>query len=243
MIGIIYGAIVAAMQTDLKRVIAYSSVAHMGFVVLGIFSLTVIGLDGGVFTMLSHPLTTGALFLLVGMLYERRHTREIGDFGGVWKSAPILTALFLAAMFAGIGLPGSRASSASSCRCSARSSGPAVRHRGHHRRDPRRRSTCSGRSSARSPAKPRARTPRCSDVTSRGDRGRSAARLSLFLGFYPKPVLDRIEPSVAAAVENFERKTDYRSPEHETGAAEARKIEREAEEADEARAANEDRQR
>ena len=79
-IGIIYGAIVAAMQTDLKRVIAYSSVAHMGFVVLGIFSLTVIGLDGAVFTMVSHPLTTGALFLLVGMLYERRHTREIGDY-------------------------------------------------------------------------------------------------------------------------------------------------------------------
>ena len=78
-IGIIYGAIVATMQTDLKRVIAYSSVAHMGFVVLGIFSLTTIGIDGAAFTMLSHPLTTGALFLVVGMLYERRHTREIGD--------------------------------------------------------------------------------------------------------------------------------------------------------------------
>ena len=89
-IGIIYGAIVAAMQTDLKRVIAYSSVAHMGFVVLGIFSLTVIGIDGAVFTMLSHPLTTGALFLVVGMLYERRHTREIADFRGIWKSAPII---------------------------------------------------------------------------------------------------------------------------------------------------------
>ena len=84
-IGIIYGAIVAAMQTDLKRVIAYSSVAHMGFVVLGIFSLTVIGLDGAVFTMLSHPLTTGALFLVIGMLYERRHTREISAYRGVWK--------------------------------------------------------------------------------------------------------------------------------------------------------------
>ena len=105
-IGIIYGAIVATMQTDLKRVIAYSSVAHMGFVVLGIFSLTMIGLDGAAFTMLSHPLTTGALFLVIGMLYERRHTREIARTGGIWKSAPVLSGLFLAAMFAGIGLPG-----------------------------------------------------------------------------------------------------------------------------------------
>jgi NADH-quinone oxidoreductase subunit M len=105
-IGILYGAIVAAMQTDIKRVIAFSSVAHMGFVVLGIFAITTIGLDGAVFTMLSHPLTTGALFLVIGMLYERRHTREIGAFGGIWKSAPVLTALFLTALFAGIGLPG-----------------------------------------------------------------------------------------------------------------------------------------
>src|SRR4029453_14703440 len=82
-IGILYGAIVSAMQTDLKRVIAYSSVAHMGFVIVGILSLTVIGVDGAVFTMVSHPLTTGALFLLVGMLYERLHTREIGDMGGM----------------------------------------------------------------------------------------------------------------------------------------------------------------
>ena len=105
-IGIIYGAIVAAMQTDLKRIIAYSSVAHMGFVVLGIFSLSVIGLDGAVFTMVSHPLTTGALFLVIGMLYERRHTREISAYRGVWKVAPMLGGLFLIALFAGIGLPG-----------------------------------------------------------------------------------------------------------------------------------------
>src|SRR4029079_5960432 len=118
-IGILYGAIVAAMQTDLKRVIADSSVAHMGFALLGIFSLprigsvilvlfslTVIGMDGAIFTMVSHPLTTGALFLLVVMLYERLHTREIGDMGGIWKPAPILTGLFVATMFAGIGLPG-----------------------------------------------------------------------------------------------------------------------------------------
>lgn len=104
-IGIVYGSIVAAMQKDAKRVIAYSSVAHMGFILLGIFSITVFGLDGASFTMVSHPLTTGSLFLVVGMLYERRHTRDIDQFGGIWKSAPKLTALFLIATFAGIGLP------------------------------------------------------------------------------------------------------------------------------------------
>jgi NADH-quinone oxidoreductase subunit M len=105
-IGIVYGSIVAAMQRDAKRLIAYSSVAHMGFIVAGIFSLTVWGLDGATFTMVSHPLTTGSLFLVIGMLYERRHTRDIDAFGGIWKSAPKLTALFLIATFAGIGLPG-----------------------------------------------------------------------------------------------------------------------------------------
>ena len=105
-IGIIYGAIVATMQTNLKRLIAYSSVAHMGFAVLGIFALTTQGIEGGIFTMISHGLTTGALFLLVGMLYERRHTFNISDFGGLWKAVPLLGGLFCAAMFASIGLPG-----------------------------------------------------------------------------------------------------------------------------------------
>ena len=122
-IGIIYGAIVAAMQTDLKRVIAYSSVAHMGFVVLGIFSLTVIGIDGAVFTMLSHPLTTGALFLVVGMLYERRHTREISEFRGIWKVGAHPRRLLPDRRCSrASGCPGSPGSSASSSRCSARSS-------------------------------------------------------------------------------------------------------------------------
>src|SRR6266705_4757600 len=82
-IGIIYGAIVATMQTNLKRLIAYSSVAHMGFAVLGIFALTTQGIEGGIFTMISHGLTTSALFLLVGILYERRHTFGIYDLGGL----------------------------------------------------------------------------------------------------------------------------------------------------------------
>ncbi len=105
-IGIIYGAIVAAMQPNLKRLIAYSSVAHLGFAVLGIFALTTQGLEGGVFTMISHGLTTGALFLLVGFLYDRRHTFNISDFGGLWKAAPIFGGIFLAVTFASIGLPG-----------------------------------------------------------------------------------------------------------------------------------------
>lgn len=105
-IGIIYGAIVATMQPDLKRLIAYSSIAHLGFVVLGIASLTQQGLSGSIFTMVSHGLTTGALFAIVGMLYDRRHTREISAFGGLMKSAPVLSAAFLIATFASIGLPG-----------------------------------------------------------------------------------------------------------------------------------------
>jgi NADH-quinone oxidoreductase subunit M len=105
-IGIIYGAIVATMQPDLKRLIAYSSIAHLGFVVLGIASLTKQGITGSVFTMVSHGLTTGALFALVGMLYDRRHTRDIKAFGGLLKSVPLLGGAFLIATFASIGLPG-----------------------------------------------------------------------------------------------------------------------------------------
>jgi NADH-quinone oxidoreductase subunit M len=105
-IGIIYGAVVATMQPDLKRLIAYSSIAHLGFVILGIFALNVIGIEGAVFTMVSHGLTTGALFLLVGVLYDRRHTRLISAYRGIWKATPILGGMFVIAMFASIGLPG-----------------------------------------------------------------------------------------------------------------------------------------
>src|SRR6266850_4613842 len=84
-VGITYGAVVATMQKDLKRLVAYSSVAHLGFIVLGTFALTSQGLSGGVLQMVNHGLSTGALFLLVGMIYERRHTRQIADFGGIQK--------------------------------------------------------------------------------------------------------------------------------------------------------------
>ena len=105
-IGITYGAVVAAMQKDLKRLIAYSSVAHLGFIVLGIFAFTSQGISGGVLQMVNHGLSTGALFLLVGMIYERRHTRQISELSGLQKSVPVLAGVFLVVMMSSVGLPG-----------------------------------------------------------------------------------------------------------------------------------------
>ncbi|MSR22937.1 MAG: NADH-quinone oxidoreductase subunit M [Gemmatimonadetes bacterium] len=105
-IGIVYAAWVAAVQPDAKKLVAYSSVAHMGFVVIGTFALTVNGLQGGLMVMLSHGLSTGALFLLIGMLYERRHTRLISDFGGLARVAPLLATAFVVAALTSIGVPG-----------------------------------------------------------------------------------------------------------------------------------------
>jgi NADH-quinone oxidoreductase subunit M len=212
-IGILYGAIVAAMQKDLKRIIAYSSVAHMGFIVLGLASLTVIGLDGATFTMVSHPLTTGALFLLIGMLYERRHTRLIADFRGIWRPAPVLTALFVTAMFAGIGLPGFSGFVGEFL-------------------------SLTGTFISREPyaiiatlgvilaavymlwafqrafmGRPRGENAKIKDVNLRElVVVVPLVGLSLFLGLYPKPVLDRIEPTVQQRIVNLEQKTDYREP-------------------------------
>ena len=105
-IGIIYGAICATMQKDLKRIVAYSSVAHLGFIALGTFSITTQGLQGSVLQMVNHGVSTGALFLLVGFIYERRHTREIAKLRGLQKPAPILAAIFTVVMLSSIGLPG-----------------------------------------------------------------------------------------------------------------------------------------
>src|SRR5439155_19249016 len=105
-VGIIYGAIVAAMQRDLKRLVAYSSVAHLGFIILGTFALTTQGLSGGLLQMVNHGLSTGALFLLVGMIYERRHTRQIADLGGLQKVAPIFAGVFMLVLLSSMGLPG-----------------------------------------------------------------------------------------------------------------------------------------
>ncbi len=105
-VGIIYAAWVAAVQPDMKKLVAYTSVAHMGFVVIGIFALSVNGLQGGLIVMISHGLSTGALFLLLGMIYERRHTRTIAEFGGLGRVAPLLATAFVITAFTSIGLPG-----------------------------------------------------------------------------------------------------------------------------------------
>jgi len=105
-IGIIYGAWVSTVQPDLKKLVAYSSVSHLGFVMLGVFTLNQQGLVGGVIQMINHGLSTGALFLMVGMIYERRHTRLIADFGGLWKVIPAFSALFLVVVLSSLGLPG-----------------------------------------------------------------------------------------------------------------------------------------
>ncbi len=104
-IGIIYGALVAMVQPDVKRLVAYSSVAHMGFVILGMFSFTEMGMQGAVYQMLNHGVSTGALFLLVGFIYERRHTRQIKDFGGLANVMPLYATLFIFTVLSSVGLP------------------------------------------------------------------------------------------------------------------------------------------
>jgi NADH-quinone oxidoreductase subunit M len=105
-VGIIYGAIVSFAQTDVKKLVAYSSVSHLGFVMLGIFSLNAQGVQGGILQMVNHGLSTGALFLLVGVLYERRHTREMDKFGGLWKFMPLYGTITLVVTLSSMGLPG-----------------------------------------------------------------------------------------------------------------------------------------
>jgi NADH-quinone oxidoreductase subunit M len=105
LIGIIYGALVALVQPNMKKLIAYSSISHLGFVVLGIFSFTQAGLDGATFVMLSHGVSTGALFMLAGILYERRHTYEIREFGGLASPMPVYATFFLFITLASVGLP------------------------------------------------------------------------------------------------------------------------------------------
>ena len=106
LIGIIYGAWVAAVQPDAKKLVAYTSVAHLGFVMMGLFAMTTQGIQGGILQMVNHGISTGALFLLIGMLYERRHTRMIDDFGGIAKVMPVFAASFLLVALSSIGLPG-----------------------------------------------------------------------------------------------------------------------------------------
>jgi NADH-quinone oxidoreductase subunit M len=105
-IGIVYGSFLAMAQDDIKKLVAYSSVSHLGAVMLGIFAMNQQGVDGGVIQMINHGISTGGLFLAIGMIYERRHTRLIGDFGGIAKVMPVFSVLFMIITFSSIGLPG-----------------------------------------------------------------------------------------------------------------------------------------
>ncbi len=105
-IGILYGAAVSYAQQDVKKLVAYSSVSHLGFVMLGLFALNPQGIQGGILQMINHGLSTGALFIIVGMIYERRHTRDIDAFGGLWKVMPIYGAMTLVVTLSSMGLPG-----------------------------------------------------------------------------------------------------------------------------------------
>jgi NADH-quinone oxidoreductase subunit M len=104
-IGIIYGALVAFAQDDVKKIVAYSSVSHLGFCMLGVVALTAMGIEGSIYAMLSHGLTTGGLFLGIGVLYERRHTRRLAEYGGIWKQMPIFAGLYLIIVMGSAGLP------------------------------------------------------------------------------------------------------------------------------------------
>jgi len=104
-VGIIYGALVAMVQPDIKKLVAYSSVSHMGYVVLGLFAFNIYGISGGIYQMLNHGISTGALFLLVGMIYERTHSREINRYGGLASVAPIFTIIFVIITLSSIAVP------------------------------------------------------------------------------------------------------------------------------------------
>jgi NADH-quinone oxidoreductase subunit M len=105
-IGIVYGALVAWAQKDAKKLVAYSSVSHLGFVMLGLMAMTTTGIQGGIYQMVSHGLSTGGLFLAIGVLYDRRHTRLLAQFGGLWKQLPVFAGLFMVVMLSSAGLPG-----------------------------------------------------------------------------------------------------------------------------------------
>lgn len=216
LIGIIYGGLVSIVQKDLKRLVAYSSVSHLGFVVLGISTLGNLGTSGSVLQMLNHGLSTGALFLLIGMLYQRAHTRQIEDLGGIAQLMPVFSGLFLLATFSSIGLPGlngfvgeflilNGAFAVNPWIGGLATSGVVLAaiyllwayERVFH-------------GELKAPHQERASI--WSDI-----RGRELiviapiAALMLFVGLYPKPILDRIEPSVEQMLAQLQRPSEVAS--------------------------------
>ena len=220
-VGIIYGAVVATMQRDLKRLVAYSSVAHLGFIVLGTFSLTTQGIEGGVMQMVNHGISTGALFLLVGMIYDRRHTREISALKGLQKSAPVLAGVFTLVMLSSIGLPGLNGFA-----------GEFLILIGSFLT--RRWFTVVAAAGVILAAlyllwayqrvfhgEPDGDNADVPDLSWReGLVMAPLLALIVFLGVYPKPMLDRIEPSVTRLVDHIEHHADYTEPGVATAGAE-----------------------
>ncbi len=212
-IGVIYGAVVATMQRDLKRLVAYSSVAHLGFIILGTFAITTQGIQGGVLQMVNHGITTGALFLLVGMIYDRRHTRAISELKGLQRSAPIMAGVFTVVVMASIGLPGLNGfageflilvGSFLTRRWWAVVAAIGVilaavyllwaYQRVFH-------------------GEPDAENASMPDMTWReGLVMAPLLGLIVFLGVYPKPVLERMEPAVDALIGHVEEFSDYTQP-------------------------------
>ncbi len=230
-IGILYGAVVATMQKDLKRLVAYSSVAHLGFIVLGTFSLTTQGLEGSVLQMVNHGISTGALFLLVGMISDRRHTREIEKLKGLQKVAPIFAAVFTVVMLSSIGLPGLNGfvgeflillGSFTSARwwSVVAASGVILAalyllwayQRTFH-------------------GEPDEDNRGFAELTLReGLVLAPLLGLIVFMGVYPKPFLERVEPSVKALVHHVEEHSDFEEPEvNQTGRDAREETYREAE--------------
>jgi NADH-quinone oxidoreductase subunit M len=212
-IGIIYGAICATMQRDLKRLVAYSSVAHLGFIVLGTFALTTESISGGVLQMVNHGVSTGALFLLVGWIYERRHTREIAQLKGLQRVAPIFAAVFTIVMLSSIGLPGLNGfvgeflvliGSFLTARWWVVVAATGVilaalyllwaYQRVFHG----------------VPDEPNRHFPELR--LKEGLVMLPLLALIFFLGIYPKPLLDRVEPSVKRLISHVEAHSDYRQP-------------------------------
>jgi NADH-quinone oxidoreductase subunit M len=216
-VGITYGAIVAAMQRDLKRLVAYSSVAHLGFIVLGTFAFTTQGIEGGILQMVNHGISTGALFLLLGMIYERRHTYEISAMSGMQKAAPVLAGVFTLVMLSSIGLPGlngfvgeflilAGAYLTAKWWAVVAAGGVVLAalyllwayQRVFH-----------GEPTDDDLATPDMRLGEFAVMV-------PLIGLIVFLGVYPKPVLERIEPSVTALVGRIEATTDFEEPDAAT---------------------------
>ena len=215
-IGIVYGAAVAIVQPDIKRLVAYSSVSHMGFVVLGIFALTSQGLSGAVFIMISHGLVTGALFLLIGMIYDRRHTRLISEYGGLAMVMPIYAGIFLFMAFASVGLPGlSGFVGEFGVLLGSYLTLPTL-------------AIIAGFGVVLAAvymlwAYERVFTGPVTNPKNEGLSDLGFRELAILvplivlvvgIGIYPKPVLDRIEPSVEIILDRVEAQTDYDVPEY-----------------------------